>query len=211
MNIELMSITPNAEQLIESAGRVCYQSTPTKDYVVGTLIRSLIKNGHDSCLEHGVATFKISEVSRGLTHQLVRHRLASYSQCSQRYVNEAGFEYVIPISMHDLPAKNPDIPKDVCNYINEFKADMKTIQDMYDKWKKYGMKNEDARFVLPNACCTEIVMTANFREYRNIFRLRCDSHAQWEIRLMAKGMLSILNDKCHNVFQDLAEKYLSDK
>jgi thymidylate synthase (FAD) len=208
MKIELMSITPNAEELIEDAGRTCYQSESQKDYIVGTLINKLIKSGHDSVLEHGYATFRISEVSRALTHQLVRHRIASYSQQSQRYVREGQFDYVTPPSIYDLPQINTGISKDICNYLNEYKEDMRTIQAMYNKWKGYGMKNEDARFVLPNACHTEIVMSANFREFRNVFKVRCDKHAQWEIRAAAKEMLKQLYAKCPNVFRDLNEQFI---
>ena len=197
-------MTPNAEDLIENAGRTCYKSIPKEGYVIGTLIKALIKSGHESVLEHGYATFRISEVSRALTHQLVRHRIASYSQQSQRYVNEKQFDYVIPLSVKEL-----DLKEDGSLIgIKDFENDMMIIQGMYDKWKARGLKNEDARFVLPNACYTEIVMSANFREYRNIFKVRCDKHAQWEIRGVAKEMLRQLYEKCPNVFEDLNEQFL---
>jgi len=209
MKVELLSITPNAEELIENAGRTCYQSKPSETYIIGTLIRSLIKSGHESVLEHGYATFRISEVSRALTHQLVRHRIASYSQQSQRYVKENQFEYVIPTLILDSKEKVvSDYIEGYCSAENEFKYDMAKIQKMYDKWKMFGLKNEDARFVLPNACCTEIVMSANFREFRNIFQVRCDKHAQWEIRSVAKEMLRQLYEKCPNVFEDLKIKFM---
>ena len=162
---------------------------------------------HFSVLEHGYATFRISEVSRALTHQLVRHRIASYSQQSQRYVKESQFEYVIPPSIFELEKKLPVGDEDL-NGAKDFQNDMKIIQGMYDKWKIRGLKNEDARFVLPNACYTEIVMSANFREFRNIFKIRCDKHAQWEIRDVAKEMLRQLYTKCPSVFEDLREQFL---
>ena len=118
MKVELLSITPNAEELIESAGRTCYQSK-SKDGQVGRLIRALIKSGHESVLEHGYATFRISEVSRALTHQLVRHRLCSFSQQSQRYVNEKQFGYVIPPSIFELNSNK--IAESPMNYVDEFK------------------------------------------------------------------------------------------
>jgi len=189
MIVELISITPNAEDVIEKAGRTCYQSEFRGD---GKLIKSLIQSGHDSVLEHGYATFRISEVSRALTHQLVRHRIASYSQKSQRYVDENAFEYVIPESIYASQ-----------ELTQEFKADMNVINQMYVKWRDKGIKKEDARFVLPNACTTEIVMSANFREYRNIIKLRCSKHAQWEIRKLFNVILQQLSDVCPNVFGDL--------
>jgi thymidylate synthase (FAD) len=200
MKVELLSITPNAEELIENAGRVCYQSEPKEGYIVGNLIKSFIKSGHESVLEHACATFKISEVSRALTHQLVRHRLCSYSQQSQRYVSEKQFGYVIPDSIKSLGEKE----------INNFVGQMMQIQDMYNYWKKLGIKNEDARFVLPNCCHTEIIMTANMREWRSLFDVRCDSHAQWEIRLLCKEVLKQLYDKIPSVFEDMKDKFLVD-
>lgn len=207
MKVELLSITPYAEELIENAGRTCYQSEPKEGYITGTLIRALIKSGHESVLEHGYATFRISDVSRSLTHQLVRHRICSYSQQSQRYVNEKQFGYVIPPSIRELENKLPDGDKDL-NGVKDFDNDMKIIQGMYDKWKARGLKNEDARFVLPNACFTEIVMSANFREFRSIFKVRCDKHAQWEIRSLANEILRQLCEKCPNVFDDLRLQFL---
>ena len=197
MKIELLAITPNAEILIEEAGRTCYQSQPKTNYVTGTLIKTLIKSGHDSVLEHASATFRISEVSRALTHQLVRHRLCSFSQQSQRYVKESQFEYVIPKSVTEMGE----------SAVLDFEEDMATIQSMYNRWKIAGLKNEDARFVLPNACCSEIVISANLREYRHVLTLRCDKHAQWEIRQMAMELLKQLYAECPNVFEDIRAKY----
>jgi len=163
---------------------------------------------HFSVLEHACATFRVSEVSRALTHQLVRHRICSFSQQSQRYVNEKQFGYVVPLSILELEKKVPRGDEDL-NGVKDFDNDMKIIQGMYDKWKARGLKNEDARFVLPNACYTEIVVTANFREWRTIFRLRCDKHAQWEIRAMTTEILKQLYEKCPSVFGDLKSQYIS--
>jgi len=191
MNIHLNSITPDAEAAIELAARTCYQSQYKGD---GKLIGALIKNGHHSALEHAYATFKFSGVSRVMTHQLVRHRLCSFNQKSQRYVSEDQFDYVTP----------PAIKKHQALYDSH----MKTIQSMYNEWIIRGVKKEDARFVLPNACCSEIVTTCNFREWRSIFAVRCDKHAQWEIRYAMTKCLDILNDHAPNVFADLAKTYL---
>ena len=198
MKVELLSVTPNAEELIENAGRTCYQSEAKEGHVVGTLIKALIKSGHESVLEHSYATFRINEVSRALTHQLVRHRLMAVSQQSQRYVKESQFEYVVPEAILGMSP----------NLQNQYHNHMKEIQKMYDFWKANGLKNEDARFVLPNACHSEIVISANFREFRTIFKVRCDKHAQWEIRKMATNMLGQLYDIAPNVFEDLKKQFI---
>ena len=194
MKIELISITPNAERVIEEAGRTCYKSKRSEDPVkTANFIKSIVKSGHSSVLEHASATFRIKKVSRALTHQLVRHRIASYSQQSQRYVSEKQFDFVIPPSIVEMGS----------SFIEDYKNDMKIIQGMYNKWKDRGLKSEDARYVLPNACHTEIVMSCNFREWRSVLVLRRERHAQWEIRKMADEILEILCDKCPCVFEDL--------
>ena len=186
MEIKLISITPNAESVIEAAARVCYQSS--SDDADGTsLLPRLLAMGHDSPFEHASASFLISGCSRAMTHQLVRHRLMSFSQKSQRYVREDGFDYVVPPSMRG-------------EHLAEYEDDMRAIQEMYAKWKKAGIRNEDARFVLPNACATEIMISANFREYRHVFDMRCSQHAQWEIREACEVMWDILREHAPNVF-----------
>jgi thymidylate synthase (FAD) len=146
--------------------------------------------GHESPLEHAYATFRIRNCSRAMTHQLVRHRLMSVSQQSQRYVNEDGFAYVVPESM---PAE----------WVDDFDDDMKAIQAMYRKWRQRGLRKEDARFVLPNACVSEIVVSANFREWRHIFKLRTSAKAQWEIRDACRAMLAMLTEHAAACFDDL--------
>jgi thymidylate synthase (FAD) len=204
MKVELLSITPNAEELIETAARECYQSEPKGE--VGDLIKKLLKATppHESVLEHASATFRISEVSRALSHQLVRHRICSYSQQSQRYVKEHQFDFVIPPSINQLMLK--DMNTDCL--IKDFENDMFIIQNMYNKWKARGLKNEDARFVLPNACCTSVVMSGNFRQLRHIIEVRCDKHAQWEIRAASLEMLKVLYNKAPHVFEDLKLKFI---
>lgn len=191
MKIELLDITSDATNLIEKIGRICYNSKPGENYVPGTMVKNLIKRGHTSVLEHAKATFHISEVSRALTHQLVRHRLASYTQRSQRYCKEDEFGYVIPpcIAAHKYA-------------LDKYDEIMKNLSDNYSELVKMGMKPEDARFILPNACNTEITVTANFREWRSIFALRCESHAQWEIRNLCTEILRILYSKEPSVFED---------
>lgn len=199
MIIKLLAITPDAEKLIEQCARVCYDSVPTENYVHGTLIQNLLKSGHDSVMEHATATFHIDGISRACSHQLVRHRLCTFHQRSQRYCSEKNFEYVYP------NLQNPDTRD---RFTLEFEGDMKIIQSMYNKWKERGLKNEDARYVLPNACTTELVMTANFREWRHIFEMRCDIHAQEEIRRLVRLILGSLWQQCPNVFGDLYQKFI---
>ncbi len=193
MKVELISITPKAEQVIEKAGRVCYLSFDKKQ--AGSekeFIKRLIRMGHTSVLEHAKATFLIKGASRSFTHQLVRHRLCSYSQQSQRYINERNFSYIIPEKIK----RNQKAFK----IFEEF---IKKSKHTYVKLKQLGIPNEDARFVLPNAIESQIVVTANFRELRHIFILRGAKSAQWEIRMVAIEMLRIMKKKASSVFFDL--------
>ena len=192
MKVELLFITLNAEKLIETAGRTSYLSFSKqgKD-TEKKFIRMLIKKGHYSVLEHAYATVRISGVSRAFTHQLVRHRLCSYTQQSQRYVNESGFNYVEPETIR----KNPKAHTLFTNFIDEAKR-------TYIELQKMGVKNEDARFVLPNAVESQIVVTANFRQWRHILELRGSPDAQWEIRNVAIEILKILKDCAPTVFED---------
>lgn len=190
MKIDLLAVTPRAEEVIEFAGRVCYRSADKRSPgSAAKLIAKLIAMGHGSPLEHAYATFHISGCSRAMTHQLVRHRLMSVSQQSQRYVDEKSFQYVIP----------PSVPGE---RVAEFRKDMESIRAMYAKWQGHGLKKEDARFVLPNACTSEIVISANFREFRHIFKVRCAPQAQWEIRQACSAMLRALYAHAPSVFQD---------
>ncbi|OQY05951.1 MAG: thymidylate synthase (FAD) [Planctomycetales bacterium 4572_13] len=192
MNVELLEITPDAEKHIEQAGRTCYQSHDnTREDSEKTFIEKIIKNGHHSVLEHGYASFRINGVSRSLTHQLVRHRLMAISQQSQRYCNEENFAYVTPDAIKD----NPQAQK----LFDEFMA---VAKESYCKLQQAGLKNEDARYVLPNAVCSEIVISANFRQLRHIFALRCSPKAQLEIRKCALSMLRIMKHHVPAVFGD---------
>ncbi|MBN2181422.1 MAG: FAD-dependent thymidylate synthase [Sedimentisphaerales bacterium] len=189
--IELIAITPKAEKVIEEAARTCYLSFDKigEDSEKG-FIRRLIKLGHESPLEHAYATFRIKNCSRAMTHQLVRHRLMAISQQSQRYVNEEHFEYVIPETIQQ-------------EYIDDYRNDMNTIQQMYSKWRDRGLKKEDARYVLPNACMSEIVVSANFREWRHILKTRLSMKAQWEIRNICTIIRQILYKNAENCFDDV--------
>ncbi len=173
------------EKIIEIAARTSYKSFSK----MGTdsekrLIRHLIRLGHLSVLEHASATFRVRGISRACTHQLVRHRLASFTQESQRYVNEKEFDYVIP----DAIRENKEA-------FALFRDEMRHIADIYAKFIDMGIRKEDARFVLPNATTSEIVISANFREWLHIIGLRVSNEAQWEIRelsiLFWKGLYTV--------------------
>jgi thymidylate synthase (FAD) len=193
MQIELIAMTPEPEQVIELAARTCYQSQDLRERDrAGVLIGKLLAMGHETPLEHAYATFRISGCSRAMSHQLVRHRLMAVCQKSQRYVTEENFEYVTPPALAEEERA-------------EFAADMATIGRMYGKWKARGLRNEDARFVLPNACATELVISADFREFRHIIAMRCSRHAQWEIRSACTQMLKQLHAHAPAVFGDLLE------
>ncbi len=190
--VTLLAITPSAEKLIEEAGRTCYLSLDrVAEGSEKNFIRGCIRNGHHSILEHAAASFRITGASRSFTHQLVRHRIASYSQQSQRYVDEAGFDYVIPPSILADPRA-----------AEEYRAFMKKAEETYLKLRDMDIRKEDARFVLPNALESEIVFSANFRELRNVFHLRLDKSAQWEIRRVCMQMLVILQKEAPSVFGD---------
>ena len=192
MEVELLTITPDAEKLIEAAGRTCYDTGDRAGVdSAAKFIRMLIRRGHVSVLEHAAATFRIRGVSRTLTHQLVRHRLASYSQRSQRYVGEAGFPYVTPPSV----AQNADAHRVFDDAVENARA-------AYEKLIGMGVPREDARFVLPNATATEVVMTANFREWRHVLALRGHASAQWEIRRLAIAILKELKKAAPATFAD---------
>ena len=156
-----------------------------------SFIRNCIKRGHHSILEHASASFRITGASRAFTHQLVRHRLASFSQQSQRYVDETGFNYIIPA---DILAD-----EEAAAIFRDFMA---RAEETYRALRERGIKKEDARFVLPNASESQIVFSANFRELRMIFNLRLDRGAQWEIRRVCGEMLKILQNEAPAVFGD---------
>jgi thymidylate synthase (FAD) len=196
MQVELVSITPDAERLIERAGRTCYMShNRIKEDSAPRFLRMLISRGHLSVLEHASATFHVSGISRAATHQLVRHRLCSFSQKSQRYVLESEPSFVIPPSIQ----ANPE-----CRAL--FDSITVASKQTYRDLVELGIPKEDARFVMPNAAPSEIVISANFRELRHIISVRGSRHAQWEVRELAAGILRIMKGQAPNVFFDLEIK-----
>ena len=190
--VELLSITPNAEKLIEAAGRTSYMSFDKQgEDSEKRFIRMLIKSRHLSVLEHAYATFRISGASRAFTHQLVRHRLCSLIQQSQRYVDESNFSYI-----------EPDSIKNNLEAHSVFIDFMGKAKEAYLKLNRLKIKKEDARYVLPNAVESQIVVSANFREWRHIIDLRGKAQSQWEIRKVAIEILRILRNHAPNVFGD---------
>ena len=163
-----------------------------------------LASGHESVLEHWSATFAIEGISRACSHQLVRHRLASYSQQSQRYVNMDGFEYVTPESI----SRRRDGDSDPYFYLQEYEHLMAEISKLYKGMVDAGIPEEDARYILPNACCTNIVVTMNARELRHFFGERLCTRAQWEIREMAEKMLDEVKKVAPVLFENVGPKCL---
>ena len=197
MNVELLSVTPHPENIPALAAKLTHSpSTPqdlkkSSEKELNTILKHVLRVGHTSIVEHTSFTFAVSEVSRSLTHQLVRHRIASYAQQSQRYVNLMKPQYVIPPKIH----KNEKM-KDA--YIQT----MDEIWAQYNQLLKMGIPAEDARYVLPNATFTNIIVTMNARALLNFFELRCCLHAQWEIRELAQKMLKLVKKKAPIIFKN---------
>lgn len=193
IKVELLAAPQNSEAIVAMAAKLCYSSAEIEDLQQKTLekdqskfIQTLIDMGHHSPIEHANFSFGIEGVSRALLAQITRHRLASFSVQSQRYVDQSkdGMNYVTPLSVKRLGQEA----------VKEYEAQMAQMQEWYEEWcEKLGDdKREDARFVLPNACETRMVMTMNARELLHFFRLRCCERAQWEIRIVAWAMLGQL-------------------
>lgn len=186
MKAKLICYTPEPERTVAMAARLCYSPIGAEQLAekmteqqIAKLVEKIVDMGHLSTLEHVSFTFAIEGVSRVLTHQLVRHRIASYSQQSQRYVKEHETEYILPPSIAARPEAKA-----------KFEELMKTIQQSYDELIQMGVHQEDARYVLANATETKIVVTMNARTLLHFFELRCCTRAQWEIRRLADLMLA---------------------
>jgi len=201
MKVELIAVTKylrgngTPEELLEHAGRVCYRSEKREE--AGNFLQARIREGHESIIEHASLTFEISGISRAASHQLVRHRLASYSQESQRYVSIFDPDFVVPPSVAQSP--------EAMRIWDELTG---RVKDAYQDLRRLGIRKEDSRFLLPNATATRIVVTMNFRELRRFFRVRCDRAAQWEIRALAKEMLKLAYQVAPSVFQDLYTEFI---
>ena len=178
MKVTLVQATPNPIETIATIASICYDSDPKNPMA---LVKHLYKNAHDSVFEHIYFTFKIEGISRACSHQLVRHRHCSFTQRSQRYCSEDGFEYITPESVNGLL----------------FAADMKSIEEWYADHQAHGIPNEDARYILPNACATSLYLSCNLRELIHMANERLCTRAQWEIRDLVREMCNLVDPQLH--------------
>jgi len=198
MNVVLLSHTPEPERVCAAAALTSYwykgaseTHTVLSDKEIDDILTKVIGYGHVSVIEHASFTFSVEDISRACSHQLVRHRLASYTQQSQRYVRVEELSPVIPESIK-------------CNSeaMETFYKSIDSIKETYNKLVGMGIPTEDARFILPNATPTNIVVTMNARELRHFFKYRCCERAQWEIRDVAREMLSLVHKLAPRLFKN---------
>ncbi len=212
MKVRLLSYTPDAERLIAAAAKNCYSAVGVDDIWEGldeektqSFLQMLAGIGHESPIEHASFSFAIEGVSRSLLAQITRHRIASYSVQSQRYVREKGFEYIVPPEIARIPAAKEA-------FVRAMQDDQRTYEELTGILQQQHLQRllaagvpekkarsqaekqaiEDARYVLPNACATRIVLTMNARSLQHFFRLRCCNRAQWEIRALAEQMYQLV-------------------
>ncbi len=195
MIVRLLACTQNADAICAAAGNSCYSERPSyqivEDIDAERVMSRIVRMGHHSVIEHAVFTFSVKGVSRTLTHQLVRHRVASFSQQSQRYVSLTEPSYVTPHTVEgNEKAKRM------------FDEAMSTIWDAYSRLEAMEIPAEDARYLLPNGCTTNITITMNARELLHFFSLRCCNRAQWEIRELADRMLEICLEQSPAIFKN---------
>lgn len=221
MRVKLVQYTPDCEKLIASGAKLCYSNAGI-DAISENLDREgtekflnmLLSMGHESPVEHATFTFAVEGVSRSLLAQLTRHRIASYTVKSQRYVKEGQFEYVTPPEI-----ENDEKAKEI--YVKTMEMEQKAYNDLADILQKKHYETfiaegkdekkaqsmaekkaiEDARYVLPNSCSTTLMMTFNTRSLYNFFEHRCCERAQWEIREMANIMLSLVKEVAPVLFK----------
>lgn len=222
LKVKLLSHTPDADKLVAAAAKLCYSASDVDTLMDGltadkveTMCQKLADLGHESPIEHASYTFAVEGVSRALLAQLTRHRIASYSVQSQRYVDKSDFDYIVPPAIEELGGM----------VRGEYEYVMRRLHASYDYlWielmkyhaaeligkgyteeeavaKAQKLANEDARFVLPNACNTRIIFTMNARSLHNFFRLRCCNRAQWEIRALADEMLRLCREVSPALFR----------
>jgi len=207
LNVALIKYTSEPEEVVALAAKLCYSPLDIDELKEGlvpgeleSFINKILSMGHLSTIEHVSFTFGIEGVSRALLAQITRHRIASFSVRSQRYVSETvsdeeTFNYIIPPRIKELGK----------DYADEYIEQMKQMQLWYNKWHEVlgGKKSEaaeDARFILPNAAETKMVLTMNARELYHFFKLRCCNRAQWEIRELSWQMLKLVKEVAPNIF-----------
>lgn len=177
MLVTLIQATPDPINTIAKIASICYDSDPKNPL---GLVKHLYRNGHHSVFEHIYFTFKIEGISRACSHQLVRHRHCSFTQRSQRYCSEDGFGVVIPSTIAKVDVKGG------------YMGLVDTIAENYEELQYIGIPNEDARYVLPNACETSLYLSCNLRELIHMSNERLCRRAQWEIRELVKQMVSLV-------------------
>jgi thymidylate synthase (FAD) len=207
MKVSLIASTPDPERTAAAAARQCYSKfSATRalqnmtDDDVSKQLRKVIGNGHLSTLEHVSFTFSIEDISRACSHQLVRHRIASYSQQSMRYVRLEEINFITPESI-----SNND--KAIALYNNA----LERCKECYKELQEIGVPTEDARYILPQASPTKIVVTMNVRALMNFFELRCCLRAQWEIRQLACKMLELVREIAPTMFEGAGPACVSRK
>jgi thymidylate synthase (FAD) len=199
MNVKLLKSTKDAEKICAVAARLCYSATKIDDIdenfatdKVKDLLSKVISSEHHSVLEHASFTFGVEDVSRALLAQLTRHRIASFSVQSQRYVKfKSGVDFVFPNT----------IKKDE-KLLEKYNNFLKSTESLYKEFLDAGIPAEDARYILPNAATTQIIITMNARELRHFFSLRCCNRSQWEIKEMSCRMLNIARKEAPLLFED---------
>ena len=222
MKVELLEYTPNPERVIAAAAKLCYSAVGVDDILqkmtpekTESFIEMLTAMGHESPVEHVSFTFAVEGVSRSLLAQITRHRIASFSVQSQRYVAKDNFEYIIPPAIEKIPEARELFVKAMENDRETYKKLGEILSSSHEKElldagkdpkdaQKAAKKlaNEDARYVLSNACDTKIVMTMNVRSLYHFFALRCCERAQWEIRALATEMLRLVKGVSPTLFKN---------
>jgi thymidylate synthase (FAD) len=194
--VSLINSTPDPDRLVAASARVCYSAGSASDLAksmtggeADRLLKHLRQSGHLSPFEHASFVFAVDGISRACSHQLVRHRIASFSQQSQRYVRAEKPEYVVPGTVEAVPGALP-----------VFSEAIEAAYATYGKLVALGIPPEDARYVLPNASVTHLVVTMNARELLHFFSLRLCKRAQWEIRELARQMLVLVREKAPSLF-----------
>lgn len=222
MNVTLIEYTPQPEKIVAAAAKLCYSDSGCKNIMDGltdektrSFVEMLSEIGHESPIEHVSFTFGIEGVSRTLLAQITRHRHASFSVQSQRYVRKNNFVYITPPAISDDDEINETYCRSMNDsynayrnisdrlsekYFSEFTAEGMSEKEARSKAEKKAI--EDARFVLPNACETKMVVTMNARSLIGFFRLRCCNRAQWEIRALAEEMLKLCYEAAPSLFRN---------
>ncbi|MBE7048848.1 MAG: FAD-dependent thymidylate synthase [Ruminococcaceae bacterium] len=220
LHVELLQHTGEPEKIISAAAKLCYSSAGVSDILNGLdqagiqrFLKMLMEMGHESPIEHVSFTFGIEGVSRALLAQITRHRIASYSVKSQRYVKEGQFEFITPPAIaadeaaHSLYQQSMEMAQQTYNQLADIlfeKYYAENIKEGLDEKKARNQAEkkaiEDARFVLPNACETKMIVTMNARSLMNFFHHRCCSRAQWEIQALANEMLRLVQEVAPTLF-----------